>query len=110
MFGGLLKKVINQTLILMRASCSPSWHSYSVWTRPAEQTSPSFDEPHFFPTCECALFTSLPGANRGRVSVSNWQKLISMDSTGKSHFTIWRPAEVRGSERSIKHHAYPIGP
>ena len=83
-------------------------YSYSVWTRTAEQTSLSLDEPHFLPTCECAgpFFTSLSVANRGCVSVSDWQNLISMDSTGKSHFTAWRSAEVRGSERSIKHHAY----
>jgi hypothetical protein len=85
-------------------------YSYSVWTRTAEQTFLSFDEPHFLPTCERPFFTSLPVADRGRVSVSDWPKLISMDSTGKSRFAIWRPAEVRGSERCIKHHAYPIGP
>lgn len=84
-------------------------HSYSVWTRTAEQTFLSFDEPHFLPTCECPFFTSFPVADRGRVLVSDWQKLISMDSTGKSHFATWRPAEVRGSERFIEDHAYPIG-
>jgi hypothetical protein len=26
-------------------------YSYSVWTRTAEQTFLSFDEPHFLPTC-----------------------------------------------------------
>ena len=86
--------------------------SYSVWTRTAEQTSPSFDEPHFLPTCEYPFFTSLAVANRGRVSFSDWQKLIFGGSNGKTDFATWRPAEVRGSEeRSIQHHdhAYPIG-
>ena len=73
-------------------------YSYSVWTRTEEQTSLSFDEPHFLPTCECPFFTSLIVANHGGVSVSEWQKLISMDSTGKSHLATWRPAEVRSSD------------
>jgi hypothetical protein len=85
-------------------------YSYSVWTRTAEQTSLSFDEPHFLSTCECPFFTSFPVADRGLVSVSDWPKLISMDSTGKPLFATWRPVEARGSERCIKHHAYPIGP
>jgi hypothetical protein len=84
-------------------------YSYSAWTSTGEQTSLSFDEPHFLPTCECPFFTSLSVANRGWVSVSDWQKLIPMDSTSKSHFSAWRPTKVRGSELSIQHHAYPTG-
>jgi hypothetical protein len=84
-------------------------YSYSVSTRTAEQTSLPFDEPHFLLTCESPFFISLPFADRGRVSVSHWQKLVSMDSAGKSHFATWYPVELRSSERSIKHHAYPIG-
>jgi len=75
----------------MRSSCSPLVYSYSAWTSKAEQTSLSFDEPHFLPTCEYPLFASLLVAKCGRVSVSEWQKLIPMDSTGKSHFATWRP-------------------
>ena len=73
-------------------------YSYSVWTRTEEQTSMSFDEPPFLPTCEPPFFTSLPVVNRGRVSISDWHKLISMDSAGKSHFATWLLAEVRSSD------------
>lgn len=84
-------------------------HSYSALTSAAEQTSLSLDEPHFLLTCECAFFASLQVANRRRVSVSEWQKLIPMDSSCKSHFATWRPWEVRDSEeRSIQHRACPI--
>ena len=76
----------------------------------AEQTSLSFDEPHFLPTCGCPFLASLPVVNHGRVSVSDWQKLIPMDSTGESRFATKCPVEleVRGSERSIQHYPYPI--
>jgi hypothetical protein len=78
-------------------------YSYSAWTSTTEQTSLSFDGPHFLPTCECPFFASLLVANRGRVSVSDWQKLFPMNLTasGKSHFPTWRQAEVRGSERFV---------
>jgi len=61
-------------------------YSYSVWIRPPELTSLSFEGPHFLPTCECPFFTSFQVANRSVVFVSDWQKVISTDSFGKSHF------------------------
>jgi hypothetical protein len=69
-------------------------YSYSVWIRTPEQTSLSFEEPRFLLTCECSSFTSLPVADHVRVTVSDWQSVISMDSTGESHpnFAQWKCA------------------
>jgi hypothetical protein len=89
--------------------------SCSVWTRKAEQTSLSFDEPHFLPTCEYPFFISLQVANRGRVSVSDWHKLIpasslsnqpmsggSIDPDPYSEFTLLSPP------RTVEKAAYDV--
>jgi hypothetical protein len=76
-------------------------YSYSVWTRTEEQTSLSFDEPHFLPTCERPFFTSLAVPNRGRVSVSGWQKLISMDLTYRASCLSDRPMSGEFPQYSI---------
>jgi hypothetical protein len=99
MFGDLLKKVSNRLELSMRSSCSPSCIAILCGPERKSRLLCHSTSPVFCRLVSDPFLTSLrPVLNRVRVSASGWQKLISMDSTGKSHFAIWRPAEVRSSD------------